>query len=72
MNYKYYVAGKIFDKSDKFTGEAEIITAEEADKRGYINGFEECRENHTLFVDGFDTMKEAEKAAKDYDELIFP
>ncbi len=60
--FKYYVQQQYFNKGKTRT---KILTSEQAEKLGYYSGYTEETDLYDLYVDGCNTLKEAEKLCND-------
>lgn len=54
MEYNFYLEQKYLNEGQV---EARILTAAQAEAMGYEDGYKINREDHTLYVDGFDSVK---------------
>ena len=60
--FKYYVQQQYFNKGETRT---KILTSEQATKLGYYSGYKEETDLYDLYVDGCNTLKEAETLCND-------
>ena len=60
--FKYYVEQQYFNKGETRT---RILTSEQAEKLGYYNRYTKETDLYDLYVDGVNTLKEAEKLCND-------
>ena len=54
MEYDYYLEQKYLQNGRV---EARILTSAQAEAMGYEDGYKRTHEDHTLYVDGFDSLK---------------
>lgn len=54
MEYDFYLEQKYLDEGRV---EARILTAAQAEAMGYEDGYKSGHEDHTVYVDGFDSIE---------------